>query len=102
VDLARDHVCALEKVLANVGHFVVNFGTGNGYSVLEMVKAFEAVSNKTIAYNIVDRHPGDIAICYASPSLAKTFLGWQAEFDLARMCEDSWRWQSNNPNGFDE
>lgn len=101
VDLARGHVCALEKVLGQSGHFVVNLGTGNGYSVLEMVKAFEVVSNKSISYKIVDRRPGDIATCYADPEFAKTFLGWQAEFDLARMCEDSWRWQSNNPNGFD-
>ncbi|WP_417559357.1 UDP-glucose 4-epimerase GalE [Marinomonas sp.] len=101
VDLARGHVCALEKVLAQSGHFVVNLGTGNGYSVLEMIKAFEVVSNKSISYKIVDRRPGDIATCYADPEFAKAFLGWQAEFDLARMCEDSWRWQSNNPNGFD-
>jgi UDP-glucose 4-epimerase len=101
VDLARGHVCALDKVLADAGHFVVNLGTGNGYSVLEMVKAFEAVSHKSIAYKMVDRRPGDIARCYADPEYAKTFLGWQAEFDLARMCEDSWRWQSNNPDGFD-
>tara|TARA_R110001606_G_scaffold178752_1_gene325448 strand:+ start:34137 stop:35150 length:1014 start_codon:yes stop_codon:yes gene_type:complete len=101
VDLARGHVCALEKVLAGAGHFVVNLGTGNGYFVLEMVKAFEAVSHQSIAYKVVDRRPGDIATCYADPEYAKTFLGWQAEFDLTRMCEDSWRWQSNNPNGFD-
>ncbi|GAA0247335.1 UDP-glucose 4-epimerase GalE [Marinomonas primoryensis] len=101
VDLARGHVCALEKVLAQSGHFVVNLGTGNGYSVLEMIRAFETASNQSIGYKIVDRRPGDIATCYADPELAKTFLGWQAEFDLARMCVDSWRWQSNNPNGFD-
>ncbi len=101
VDLARGHVSALDKVLAGAGHFVVNLGTGNGYSVLEMVKAFETVSHKSIPYKVVDRRPGDIATCYADPEYAKTFLGWQAEFDLARMCEDSWRWQSNNPNGFD-
>ena len=101
VDLARGHVSALDKVLAGAGHFVVNLGTGNGYSVLEMVKAFETVSHKSIPYKVVDRRPGDIATCYADPEYAKTFLGWQAEFDLARMCEDSWRWQSNNPEGFD-
>ena len=101
VALARGHVSALGKVLAGAGHFVVNLGTGNGYSVLEMVKAFETVSHKSIPYKVVDRRPGDIATCYADPEYAKTFLGWQAEFDLARMCEDSWRWQSNNPNGFD-
>ena len=101
VDLARGHVCALDKVLANAGHYVVNLGTGNGYSVLEMVKAFEAASHKKVAYKVVERRPGDIAECYADPSFAKSFLGWEAEFDLARMCEDTWRWQSNNPNGFD-
>jgi UDP-glucose 4-epimerase len=101
VDLARGHVCALKKVLSKSGHFVVNLGTGNGYSVLEMVRMFEMVSNKFISYKIVDRRPGDIASCYADPEFAKVFLGWQAEFNLARMCEDSWRWQSNNPNGFD-
>ncbi|MFT6404810.1 MAG: UDP-glucose 4-epimerase [Marinomonas primoryensis] len=101
VDLARGHVCALDKVLAGAGHFVVNLGTGNGYSVLEMVKAFEAVSHQSIAYKVEVRRPGDIATCYTDPEYAKTFLGWQAAFDLTRMCEDSWRWQSNNPNGFD-
>ncbi|MCV2401631.1 UDP-glucose 4-epimerase GalE [Marinomonas sp. C2222] len=101
VDLARGHVCALEKVLAQSGHFVVNLGTGNGYSVLDMVKAFEAASGQAINYKIVDRRPGDIGTCYADPKFAKDFLGWQAEFDLTSMCEDSWRWQSNNPNGFE-
>ncbi|WP_137170442.1 UDP-glucose 4-epimerase GalE [Marinomonas sp. FW-1] len=101
VDLARGHVCALEKVLGQSGHFVVNLGTGNGYSVLEMVKAFEQASGKPIEYRVVERRPGDIATCYADPEFAKMFLGWQSEYDLARMCEDSWRWQSNNPNGFD-
>lgn len=65
------------------------------------MKAYEAVSRKTVAYKVVERRPGDIAECYAAPSLAKTFLGWQMEFDLAGMCEDTWRWQLNNPNGFD-
>jgi UDP-glucose 4-epimerase len=101
VDLANGHVRALEKVLAQSGHFIVNLGTGKGYSVLEMIKAFEAASHKSIGYKIAGRRPGDIAICYANPQFAKSFLSWQAEFDLARMCEDSWRWQSNNPNGFD-
>lgn len=100
VDLARGHVCALEKVLAGSGHLVVNLGTGNGYSVLEMVRAFESVSGKTVPYNVVERRPGDIAACYSDPALAKRLLGWEAEFDLTRMCEDAWRWQSNNPNGF--
>lgn len=100
VDLARGHVCALNKVLSKSGHFVVNLGTGNGYSVLDMVSAFEAASGQVINYKIVDRRPGDIGTCYADPKFAKDFLGWQAEFDLPRMCEDSWRWQSLNPDGY--
>jgi UDP-glucose 4-epimerase len=100
VDLARGHVCALEKVISQSGHFVVNLGTGKGYSVLEMVKAFEAVSGVEVKYKVVERREGDIAVCYADPKFAKDYLGWQAEFDLTRMCEDSWRWQSNNPNGY--
>ena len=101
VDLARGHVCALNKVLSQSGHFVVNLGTGNGYSVLDMVKTFEMVSGERVPYKVVDRRPGDIGTCYADPEYAKVFLGWQAEFDLTRMCHDSWRWQSNNPNGYD-
>ncbi len=101
VDLAKGHVCALKKVLSHSGHFVVNLGTGKGYSVLEMVKAFETVSGVEVKYKVVERREGDIAVCYADPKFARDYLGWQAEFDLTRMCEDSWRWQSNNPNGYD-
>ncbi|MCB5161503.1 UDP-glucose 4-epimerase GalE [Marinomonas algarum] len=101
VDLAKGHVCALNKVLQNSGHIVVNLGTGNGYSVLEMVRALETVSGKTVPYKIVDRRPGDIAACYSDPALAKELLGWQAEYNLTRMCQDTWRWQSNNPNGYE-
>ena len=78
----------------------VNLGTGRGYSVLEMIKAFEAASNKLVPFDIVDRRPGDIAACYAEPSLAKALLGWEAQHDIDRMCADTWRWQSQNPLGF--
>ncbi|ETX12592.1 UDP-galactose-4-epimerase [Marinomonas ushuaiensis DSM 15871] len=101
VDLAKGHVCALRKVLENSGHLVVNLGTGNGYSVLEMVRAFETVSGKAVPFKIIERRPGDIGACYSETRLAKEVLGWEAKFDLSRMCEDTWRWQSNNPNGFE-
>jgi hypothetical protein len=78
---------------------VINLGAGRGYSVLEMVRAFEAASGRTIPYRIVGRRPGDIATCYADPSLARTLLGWQARRTLADMCADTWRWQSANPDG---
>ena len=79
----------------------VNLGTGNGYSVLEMVRAFEKASGRKVPYEIVARRPGDVASCYADPSLAYKLLGWKAERGLDEMCEDAWRWQSMNPNGFD-
>lgn len=78
----------------------MNLGTGRGYSVLEMVKAFEAASGRKVAYRIAPRRPGDIAQCYADPTLADELLGWRAERGLAAMCADGWRWQSGNPNGF--
>lgn len=99
-DLARGHVLALEKIASGSGLVTYNLGTGNGYSVLEMVKAFEKASGKNVPYKIVDRRPGDIAACYADPALAKEELGFVAEFDLDRMCADSWKWQSNNPDGY--
>ena len=80
--------------------FTVNLGTGQGYSVLEMVKAFEKVSGKDVPYQIVERRPGDIATCYADPSYAQKKLGWKAEYELKKMCEDTWRWQSMNPYGY--
>jgi UDP-glucose 4-epimerase len=102
VDLARGHVAALRKLMgATTGAYTWNLGTGKGYSVLDVVKAFEAASGQTIPLDIVDRRPGDIATCYADPSHAKADLGWQAEFDLARMVTDTWRWQSQNPAGYD-
>lgn len=99
-DLARGHVLALDKIAGGVGLVTYNLGTGKGYSVLQMVKAFENASGKTVPYKIVARRPGDIAACYADPSLAKTELGFVAEYGLERMCADSWRWQSNNPDGY--
>ena len=102
VDLAKGHVKALEA-FANPevdGLFTVNLGTGKGYSVLEMVNAFAAASSKEVSYKIVDRRPGDIACCYADPSLASKLLGWTAEKGITEMCEDTWRWQKNNPNGY--
>ncbi|PWQ98357.1 UDP-glucose 4-epimerase GalE [Leucothrix arctica] len=102
VDLAKGHVKALQAFdnpeVDNL--FTVNLGTGKGFSVLEMVNAFAAASSKEVAYQIVDRRPGDIACCYADTALAKKLLGWTAEKDIKAMCEDTWRWQSNNPNGY--
>ena len=101
VDLAEGHVAALRRLLAEPGSFTVNLGTGQGYSVLDLVKAYEAASGQPIPFQIVPRRPGDVAACYADPSAAKQLLGWQAQHGLARMCEDSWRWQRLNPQGFD-
>lgn len=100
VDLARGHLKALQALQRQQGLLTVNLGTGRGYSVLEMIRAFEQACGKKIAYQIAPRRPGDIASCYADPSLASSLLGWQAERDLAKMCADSWRWQSNNPDGY--
>lgn len=100
VDLALGHVKALEKVVTMKGVGIYNLGTGNGYSVLEMVDAFAKASGREVAYKIVDRRPGDIAACYANPAKARAELGWKAQFGLEEMCEDTWRWQKNNPNGF--
>ncbi len=100
VDLAKGHLCALEKLEQKPGVVTYNLGTGHGYSVLEMVKALEKASGKKVAYKIVPRRAGDIAQCYADPSLAAKELGWKAERGIEEMCEDNWRWQSNNPNGY--
>lgn len=101
VDLADGHVCALGYVFENKGCEVVNLGTGTGYSVLDMVKAFESVNGVEVPYKIVDRRPGDIAECYADPSKAFRLFGWKAKKNLEDMCRDAWRWQKNNPNGFE-
>ncbi len=102
VDLALGHVKALKKIEEKAGVNVYNLGTGNGYSVLDMVKAFGKACGKEIPYQIKERRPGDIAACYADPAKAKEELGWVAERGLDEMCEDSWRWQSNNPEGYVE
>ncbi|MBO6524437.1 MAG: UDP-glucose 4-epimerase GalE [Balneolaceae bacterium] len=101
VDLAIGHLKALENLKDAMGGVnVYNLGTGKGSSVLEMIKAFEDASGKKVAYKIGPRRPGDIAECYADPKLAKKELGWEAERGIKEMCEDGWKWQSNNPNGY--
>jgi len=101
VDLAEGHVAALQRLLDQPGSFTVNLGTGRGCSVLEVVAAYAKASGREIPYDIVPRRPGDVAACWADPALAQELLGWQARLDLARMCQDSWRWQSMNPKGFE-
>lgn len=100
VDLAKGHVKTLEKIMPSNWIKEYNLGTGTGYSVLEMVAAFEKVSGRKIPYQIVERRPGDVAICYADASKAKKELGWEAKRGLEEMCQDTWRWQKNNPNGY--
>ncbi len=100
VDLAKGHVKALDYLLSGRGSLTVNLGAGKGYSVLDLVKAFEQASSKKIPYKIVDRRQGDIAAFYADASMAKEKLNWEVKYDLQRMCEDSWRWQSMNPEGY--
>lgn len=100
VDLAVGHVKAIEKIKTNPGLFVCNLGTGKGYSVLDLVKAFEKASGVKIPYSIKPRRAGDIAMCYADPAKAKEELGWEAKRGVDEMCKDSWNWQSNNPNGY--
>ena len=95
-DLAQGHLAAINALTQNPGLITVNLGTGQGYSVLDMIQAFEKASGKTIAYDIVARRPGDIAACYADPTRAKTLLGWQAQHGIDRMCADAWRWQSTS------
>lgn len=100
VDLAAGHLKSLERLEQKQGYEVFNLGTGVGYSVLDMVKAFEAASQQQVPYEIVERRPGDIAACYADPTLARDVLGWEAKLNLDDMCNDAWRWQSNNPDGY--
>ncbi len=100
VDLARGHVAAVAYAAANTGCEVFNLGTGTGYSVLDMVKAFESTNGVPIPYAIAPRRPGDVAVCYADPAKSREKLGWQAEKTLEDMCADTWRWQSNNPQGY--
>lgn len=100
VDLARGHLKALEKLQSNPGVVTYNLGTGQGYSVLDVVNAFEKASGQDVPYKITDRRPGDIASCYADPTKAEKELGWKAERDIVDMCKDAWRWQSQNPDGY--
>ena len=100
VDLAKGHIKTLPKLLTNPGIVTYNLGTGTGYSVLEMIHAFESASGKKIPFNFTGRRPGDIATCYADPSKAKEELDWEAVKDLEDMCADSWNWQKNNPDGY--
>ena len=102
VDLARGHVKAIQKLADKEGVSIYNLGTGNGYSVLQVVHAFEKACGHPIKYQIKPRRPGDIAKCYCAPEKAKKELGWEAEYGIEEMCADSWRWQSNNPNGYEE
>jgi UDP-glucose 4-epimerase len=100
VDLARGHLAALDALIKRDASFVVNLGTGQGYSVLDVVRAFEQASGRPVPYEIVTRRPGDVGSCYANPAAAEKLLGWRAEFGIERMCADHWRWQSTNPRGF--
>lgn len=100
MDLADGHIAALQKVGNKAGLHIYNLGTGIGYSVLDMVKAFELASNKQVPYKLVDRRPGDIAECWADPAKAEQELGWKASRTLEEMTQDTWRWQSNNPQGY--
>lgn len=102
VDLANGHLKALDKLAEKPGVVIYNLGTGNGYSVLDVVKAFEKASGINIPYVIKDRRPGDIATCYAEPAFATQELGWKATKNIDDMCEDTWRWQKTNPNGYED
>ena len=102
VDLARGHVKAIEKFKENKGVLIYNLGTGHGYSVLQVIAAFSKACGKEIPYEIKPRRAGDIATCYCTPAKAKAELGWEAEYGIDEMCADSWRWQSQNPNGYND
>ncbi len=100
IDLADGHLAALKKIKDNVGVVTYNLGTGNGYSVLDMIHAFEKACGKTLDYKIEARRPGDIGECYANPAKAREEIGFEAKYTLEDMCADAWRWQQRNPNGF--
>lgn len=102
VDLAKGHVSAIKKIEENCGLDIYNLGTGTGYSVLDIVKNFEEATGVKVPYSIKPRRAGDIATCYCDPTKAKNELGWEAQYDIKDMCADSWRWQKNNPNGYEE
>ena len=99
-DLAAGHLAALDTLEQKGGLLTVNLGTGQPYSVLDVIRAFERASGKTVPFEVVARRPGDVAVCYADPALAKTLMGWEAKLGIDRMCEDSWRWQQGNPTGY--
>ena len=101
MDLAEGHIAALKHLFEKNESLTVNLGTGRGYSVLEVLKAYEAASGRSIPYQIAARRPGDVAACYADPTRAQKILNWSTRYGLVRMCEDSWRWQSKNPNGYE-
>ena len=101
VDLAKGHVCAIEYAKSHTGAEIINLGTGVGYSVLDIVKAFEKATGKKIPYVMAPRRAGDVAECYADPAKAEELLGWKATYTLEDMCRDSWNWQSSNPNGYE-
>lgn len=101
-DLATGHVCALKAIKRNCGLAIYNLGTGHGYSVLDVVKAFEKANGIKIKYSIKPRRAGDIATCYCNPAKAKAELGWEAQYGIEEMCRDSWNWQKNNPNGYED
>ena len=103
VDLAKGHVAAIKKMEKSEGGVqIYNLGTGKGYSVLDVIHAFSKACGKELPYVIKPRRPGDIATCYADPAKAKAELGWEAQYGIEEMCEDSWRWQSQNPNGYED
>ena len=102
VDLAKGHVAAMDYLCSHTGEAVFNLGTGNGYSVLDMVKAFEKVNGVKVPYVIAPRRSGDVAVCYADPAKSAEVLGWHAQYNLEDMCRDTWHWQSMNPNGYDK
>ena len=101
-DLAAGHVCALKAILRNCGLGIYNLGTGHGYSVLDVVKAFEKANGVPVKYSLKPRRPGDIATCYCDPTKAKEELDWQAQYGIEEMCRDAWNWQKNNPNGYED
>ena len=101
VDLAKGHVCAVKKLMEHPGLVIYNLGTGKGYSVLDVIRNFEKACGKVIPYVIAPRRAGDISTCYSDPSKAERELGWKAQFGIERMCEDAWRWQLQNPNGYE-
>ena len=102
VDLAKGHVAAIAYLTAHTGEGVFNLGTGTGYSVLDMVHAFEKANGVPVPYEIAARRPGDLATCYADPAKSAEVLGWKAQYNQTDMCRDSWNWQSKNPNGYDD